>query len=77
MVKQSPHGEKVKDAPPRYATPRERDYWLAQKENPAGEVVSSHRVKYPYSFYALAKEVRDEDVKRRILAKLYYLTAIS
>ena len=35
----------------------------------------SHTVKYPYSFYALAKDVKDEDLKRRILAKVYRLTA--
>ena len=40
-----------------------------------GEIVSSHTVKYPYSFYALAKDVKDEDLKRRILAKVYRLTA--
>ncbi len=32
-------------------------------------------VKYPYSFYALAKDVKDEDLKKRILAKVYRLTA--
>jgi hypothetical protein len=40
-----------------------------------GETASSHRVKYPYSFYALAKDVKDEDLKKRILAKVYRLTA--
>ena len=40
-----------------------------------GEIVSSHTVKYPYSFYALAKDVKDEDLKKRILAKVYRLTA--
>jgi hypothetical protein len=30
-----------------------------------------------WCFYALAKEVRDDDLKRRILEKLYHLTAIS
>ena len=39
------------------------------------EIVSSHTVKYPYSFYALAKDVTDEDLKKRILAKVSVLTA--
>ena len=40
-----------------------------------GGIVSSHMVKYPYSFYALAKDVKDEDLKKRILAKVSRLTA--
>jgi hypothetical protein len=40
-----------------------------------GEIVSSHTVKYPYSFYALAKDVKDEGLKERILAKVDRLTA--
>ena len=70
-------GEKVGDAPSRSPTPRERDYWVEQSKRPADEIVSSHLVKYPYSFFALAKEVRDDDLKRRILEKIYHLTAVS
>ena len=70
-------GRKVQDAPPRSPTPRERDYWLGQGKRPAGEIVSSHLIKYPYSFFALAKDVRDDDLKRRILEKIDYLTAVS
>lgn len=55
--------------------PYVREYWVSQVKRRLGEVVSSHRVEYPYSFYALAKDVKDEDLKRRILAKVYRLTA--
>jgi len=56
-------------------TPLTRDYWAAQAKHRIGEIVSSHTVKYPYSFYALAKDVTDDDLKKRILAKVYRLTA--
>jgi len=64
-------------APPRAPTPLTREYWAAQAKRRIGEIVSSHMVKYPYSFYALAKDVTDEDLKKRILAKVYRLTAIN
>ena len=63
--------------PPREPTPLNREYWAAQAKRHLGEIVSSHTVKYPYSFYALAREVKDEDLKRRILAKVSRLTATS
>jgi hypothetical protein len=62
-------------APARALTPLVREYWASQVKHRIGETVSSHRVKYPYSFYALAKDVKDEDLKKRILAKVYRLTA--
>jgi hypothetical protein len=68
-------GGEVAPAPPRVPTPLIREYWAAQAKHRVGEIVSSHTVKYPYSFYALAKDVKDEDLKRRILAKVYRLTA--
>jgi hypothetical protein len=66
---------KIAAAPPRALTPLTREYWAAQAKHRIGEIVSSHTVKYPYSFYALAKDVKDEDLKKRILAKVYRLTA--
>jgi hypothetical protein len=68
-------GGKAAPAPPRAPTPLTREYWAAQVKRRLGEIVSSHTVKYPYSFYALAKDVTDEDLKKRILAKVYRLTA--
>ena len=65
----------IASAPPRAATPLTREYWAAQAKRRVGEIVSSHTIKYPYSFYALAKDVKDEDLKKRILAKVYRLTA--
>ena len=66
----------VRAAAPREGpTPRAREYWATQAKRRVGEIVSSHTVKYPYSFYALAKDVTDEDLKKRILAKVYRLTA--
>jgi hypothetical protein len=70
-------GEKVKAAPPRSPTPRERDYWARQGKRRAGVIVSSHLIKYPYSFFALAKELRDDALKQRLLEKLYHLSAVS
>jgi hypothetical protein len=66
---------KVAPAPPRAPTPLTREYWAAQAKRRIGEIVSSHTVKYPYSFYALARDVTDEALKKRILAKVYRLTA--
>jgi hypothetical protein len=68
---------KVAPAPAREPTPLTREYWAAQARRRLGEVVSSHTVKYPYSFYALAKDVTDEDLKKRILAKVSVLTAVN
>jgi hypothetical protein len=79
-VRQARAGEdevKVAPPPPRAPTPLTREYWAAQVKRGIGEIASSHTVKYPYSFYALAKDVRDEDLKKRILAKVYHLTADS
>ncbi len=67
----------VAPAPPEAPTPLTREYWAAQAKRHVGGIVGSHMVKYPYSFYALAKDVKDEDLKKRILAKVYRLTAIN
>ena len=70
--------DKVTAANPREGPPPlTRDYWTAQAKHRLGEIVSSHMVKYPYSFYALAKDVKDEDLKKRILAKVSRLTAVN
>jgi hypothetical protein len=58
-------------------TPLTRAYWAAQAKRKLGEIVSSHMIKYPYSFYALAEDVKDEALKKRILAKVSRLTAIN
>lgn len=68
-------GEEVSPVPTQAPTPLTREYWAAQAKRRLGEIVSSHTIKYPYSFYALAKDVKDEDLKKRILAKVYRLTA--
>jgi hypothetical protein len=70
MVKAAP-------APRETPTPLTREYWAAQAKRCAGEIVSSHTVKYPYSFYALAKDVTDEDLKKGILTKVSRLTAVN
>ena len=70
-------GEKVGKAPPKAPTPLVRDYWAGQGKRRAGVIVSAHLIKYPYSFFALARELRDDALKQRLLEKLYYLTAIS
>jgi hypothetical protein len=70
-------GQKVKDAPPKPPLPLVREYWAGQSQRAAGTIVSSHLIKYPYSFFALAKELRDDDLKQRLLDSIYYLTAIS
>ena len=70
-------GKKVSDRPAHAPTPLVKDYWVARGKHHPGEIVSSHIIKYPYSFYALAKEVRDEELKKRILENVSHLTAIS
>jgi hypothetical protein len=70
-------GEKLAPALPKSPTPRERDYWIEQNKRRSGDIVSSHLLKYPYSLFALAKEVRDVGLKQRIMDTLYYLTAVS
>ena len=70
-------GAKVKDAPPKPPTPLAREYWIRQGRRAAGAIVSSHLIKYPYSFFALAGELRDEDLKRRLLDRIYYLSPVS
>src|SRR5260370_9279102 len=70
-------GGEVAPAPPRAPTPLTREYWAAQAKRRIGEIVSSHMVKYPYSFYALAKDVKDEGLKQRLLAKVSRLTAVN
>jgi hypothetical protein len=70
-------GEKVGEAPPQPPTPLAREYWVGQGRRAAGAIVSSHLIKYPYSFFALAKELRDEDLKQRLLDTIYYLTPVS
>jgi hypothetical protein len=70
-------GRKVADGPAQAPTPRDRAYWVERGKHHPGEIVGSHLIKYPYSFYALARDVRDEDLKKRILEKVYHLTATS
>ncbi len=71
-------GKKVPDSTPPHLSVLARDYWSEQgKHQKTREIVSSHLIKYPYSFYALAKEVRDDDLKKRIFESLYHLTAVS
>jgi hypothetical protein len=70
-------GKKVEAGPARAPTPLVQEYWVGQGKRRSGEIVSSHLIKYPYSFYALAKDVRDDALKQRILDKVYHLTAIS
>jgi hypothetical protein len=70
-------GQRVPDPPRRPPAPLARDYWLGQGKRRSGQIVSSHLIKYPYSFYALAKDLRDDDLKRRILESIPLLTAVS
>ena len=60
---------KAAPAPREAPTPLTREYWAAQAKRRVGEIVSSHTIKYPYSFYALAKDVTDEEQKKRILRR--------
>jgi hypothetical protein len=70
-------GKKVQSAPSAPPTPLKRDYWVEQGNRRPNELVDSHLIKYPYSFYALARDLRDDTLKRRLLENLYYLTAVS
>lgn len=70
-------GKKVQGAPPMYPSPLKRDYWVEQGKRQSGELVNSHLIKYPYSFYSLARDLRDDKLKQRLFEKLYYLTPVS
>jgi len=71
-------GQRAAAAPKDAPAPLVKEYWAEQAGRRTGDIVSSHLIKYPYSFYALAKEVGDdEELKEGLLAKLYYLTAVS
>lgn len=70
-------GKKVQDPPPAPPPPLKREYWVEQGKRRTGEIVSSHLVKYPYSFYALAKDLRDDTLMQRLLEKLPHLTAVT
>jgi len=70
-------GERVVSAPVHAPTPLVQDYWIGQEQHQSGDIVTSHLVKYPYSFFALAKELRDDSLRQRVLDSIYYLTAVS
>jgi hypothetical protein len=70
-------GRRVAAAPPRSAAPLDRDYWTEQARRRIGSIVSSHVVKYPYSFYALLRELDDDDLRQSVRQKLFHLTAVS
>ena len=70
-------GRKVADGPADSPRPLSRDYWVEQTKRGTGSIVSSHLIKYPYSLYALAKDLGDDELKQRVLDKIYHLTAVS
>ncbi len=70
-------GEAIKDAPLKPPTPLAREYWIGRSKHDAGAIVSSHLIKYPYSYFALAKELRDEELKQRLINKIYFLSPVS
>jgi hypothetical protein len=70
-------GRKVAAAPPQFPSPREREYWVEQLGRPVGRIIGGHRVKYPYSFYALLQDLPDGELKESVLQRLYHLTAVS
>ena len=71
-------GRKSLAAPPeRFPVPIETEYWIAQRSRPLAGLAGSHLVKYPWSFYALLREVSDEGLRQRALRQLYHLTAVS
>ena len=70
-------GQKVRSPKRPLPGPLEREYWVRQLERPAGSIVSSHLVKYPYSFFALLPDLADEELKQRALKQISHLTAVS
>lgn len=70
-------GARVRDHAHRCPTALERKYWIAQVEHPVDGLVSSHRIKYPYSFYALLKDLPDGALRQGIMQKIAHLTAVS
>jgi hypothetical protein len=70
-------GKKVPGAPPAPPSPLKRDYWVEQGKRRPNELIDSHLIKYPYSFYALARDLPDDTLKQRLVEKLYHLPPIS
>jgi len=70
-------GRSVASPQPNAPSPLQADYWNAQLRRTTDGIVSSHLVKYPYSFYALLKDLPEGEVRQRVLAKLAHLTAVS
>ena len=65
------------DGPDESPTPLDSEYWAHYQRRRPKELVSSHLIKYPYSFYALAKDLNDKKLKKRLLNKLYHLSAVT
>lgn len=70
-------GRRVGSAGSESPGPLQRDYWVQELQRPADGIASSHLVKYPYSFYALLKDLSDEGLKQRVLKDIAHLTAVS
>lgn len=70
-------GKKIEAPAIKPPPPLARDYWVRQGTRSTGEIVSSHLIKYPYSFYALAQLLRDEPLKQRVLERIQFLSAVT
>jgi hypothetical protein len=70
-------GQKVQRAPPAPPSPLKHDYWVEQGKRRPNELADSHLIKYPYSFYALVKNLRDNTLKHRLLKTIFHLTAVT
>ena len=69
---------KLEDPAPQSPCPLDRDYWVEKAKRPSGDdIVNSHLIKYPYSFYALLRDLTDDALRQRALQRIYYLTAVS
>ncbi|HEX4607121.1 MAG TPA: hypothetical protein VH092_02865, partial [Urbifossiella sp.] len=63
-------GRRVPDPAPPPPAPLAPEYWRGRGQQRTGTIVSSHLIKYPYSFYALIKDLRDDALKQRALDSL-------
>ncbi len=70
-------GKKVADGPAKAPTALDDDFWAHYRERRPKELVSSHLIKYPYSYYALLRELDDRVLKERLAENLFHLRALT
>lgn len=73
-------GKRVAKGPEKPPTALVEEFWEHYQQRGPRTLVSSHLIKYPkypYSYYALLKELEDRELKARLLKNLFHLRAMT